>query len=48
MAKKSNFSERKQNIIAALLEEYDIWSIDDILDALKNLLVRYHSEYDGG
>lgn len=39
MAKrKSNFSEGKQNIITALLEEYDIQSADDIQEALKDLL----------
>lgn len=39
MAKrKSKFSEGKQNIIAGLLEEYDIESAEDIQDALKDLL----------
>lgn len=39
MAKrKSSLTEGKQNIIAALLEEYDIQSADDIQDALKDLL----------
>jgi len=39
MAKrKSNFSEGKQNIIKALLNEYDIQSVEDIQDALKDLL----------
>lgn len=39
MAKrKSNFSEGKQNIIKALLDEYDIQSAEDIQDALKDLL----------
>ncbi len=36
--RKSDFSEGKQNIIAALLQEYDIQSADDIQDALKDLL----------
>ncbi len=36
--RKSDFSEGKQNIIAALLEEYDIQSADDIQEALKDLL----------
>ena len=39
MAKRTHsLSEGKQNIIAALLEEYDIKSADDIQDALKDLL----------
>lgn len=39
MAKRrTNLSEGKQNIIAALLEEYDIQSAEDIQDALKDLL----------
>lgn len=39
MAKrKSRLTEGKQNIIAALLEEYDIQSADDIQEALKDLL----------
>lgn len=36
--KRTNLSEGKQNIISALLEEYDIQSADDIQDALKDLL----------
>lgn len=36
--RKSDFSEGKQNIISALLQEYDIQSADDIQDALKDLL----------
>lgn len=36
--RKSDFSEGKQNIIAALLQEYDIQDADDIQDALKDLL----------
>ena len=31
-------SEGKKNIIAALLQEYDIQSAEDIQDALKDLL----------
>mgnify|MGYP003447152044 FL=1 len=31
-------SEGKRNIIAALLQEYDIQSAEDIQDALKDLL----------
>lgn len=39
MAKKRHtLSEGKKNIIAALLEEYDIQSAEDIQDALKDLL----------
>ena len=39
MAKrKSKITEGKQNIIAGLLEEYDIESAEDIQDALKDLL----------
>ena len=37
--RKSDFSEGKQNIISALLQEYDIQTADDIQDALKDLLV---------
>ncbi|MDD3137509.1 MAG: IS256 family transposase [Lachnospiraceae bacterium] len=36
--RKSDFSEGKQNIISALLQEYDIQSADDIQDALKDLM----------
>ncbi|MDW5300180.1 MAG: IS256 family transposase [Sedimentibacter sp.] len=39
MAKRrTNLSEGKQNIIAALINEYDIKSAEDIQDALKDLL----------
>lgn len=38
MAKRREFSEGKKNIIAALLEEYDIQSAEDIQEALKDLL----------
>ena len=39
MAKRrSKLSEGKQNIIAALLDEYDIHTADDIQEALKDLL----------
>jgi putative transposase len=39
MAKRRNsMSEGKKNIIAGLLQEYDIKSAEDILDALKDLL----------
>lgn len=36
--RKSDFSEGKQNIISALLSEYDIKTAEDIQDALKDLL----------
>lgn len=36
--RKEKFSERKRNIIASLIEEYDIQSAEDIQDALKDLL----------
>lgn len=36
--RKSNFTEGKQNIMAALLQEYGIQSAEDIQDALKDLL----------
>lgn len=36
--RKNTLSEGKQNIIAALLQEYDIKSAEDIQDALKDLL----------
>lgn len=36
--RKPDSSEGKQNIISALLQEYDIQSADDIQDALKDLL----------
>lgn len=38
MTKKREFSEGKKNIIAGLLEEYDIQSAEDIQEALKDLL----------
>ena len=39
MAKKREpMSEGKKNIIASLLQEYDIKSVDDIQEALKDLL----------
>ena len=39
MAKRREpMSEGKKNIIAGLLEEYDIKSADDIQEALKDLL----------
>lgn len=39
MAKRKNsMSEGKKNIIAALLEEYEIKTAEDIQDALKDLL----------
>ena len=36
--RKERMSEEKKNIIAALLQEYDIQSAEDIQDALKDLL----------
>lgn len=36
--KREQMSEGKKNIIAALLQEYDIQSAEDIQDALKDLL----------
>jgi len=38
MAKRIEFSEGKKNIIARLLQEYDIQSAEDIQEALKDLL----------
>ena len=38
MARRKKMSEGKKNIIAALLQEYDIQSAEDIQDALKDLL----------
>lgn len=38
MAKRKRMSEGKKNIIAALVQEYDIQSAEDIQDALKDLL----------
>jgi transposase-like protein len=38
MAKQKRMTEGKKNIIASLMEEYDIESADDIQDALKDLL----------
>lgn len=35
--RKSDFSEGKQDIISAVLQEYDIQSADDIQDSLKDL-----------
>lgn len=41
MAKRrTRLTEGKQNIIAALINEYDIQTADDIQDALKDLIVR--------
>lgn len=36
--RKEKLSEGKRNIIASLIEEYDIKSAEDIQDALKDLL----------
>ena len=38
MSKRREFSEGKKNIIAGLLQEYDIQSAEDIQEALKELL----------
>ena len=38
LARRKRMSEGKKNIIAALLQEYDIQSAEDIQDALKDLL----------
>ena len=38
MAKKRTFSENKKNIIASLIEEYDIQTAADVQEALKDLL----------
>ena len=38
MAKRREFSEGKKNIIAGLLQEYDIKTAEDIQEALKDLL----------
>ena len=38
MARRKRMSEGKKNIIAALLQEYNIQSAEDIQDALKDLL----------
>ena len=38
MPRRKRMSEGKKNIIAALLQEYDIQSAEDIQDALKDLL----------
>ena len=38
MAKKRTFSEKKRNIIASLIEEYDIQTAADVQKALKDLL----------
>ena len=37
--RKEKMSEGKRNIIASLIEEYDIQSAEDIQDALKDLQV---------
>ena len=39
MAKRKEFGEDKKNIIAGLLEEYEIQSAEDIQGMLKDLLV---------
>lgn len=36
--RREKLSEGKRNIIASLIEEYDIKSAEDIQDALKDLL----------
>ena len=38
MARKKRMSEGKKNIIAGLMQEYDIKSAADIHEALKDLL----------
>ena len=38
MARKSRMTDEKRNIIAALLEAYDVKTADDVQDALKDLL----------
>ena len=38
MAKRRRMSEEKKNIIATLIQEYDIQTADDIQEALKDLL----------
>ena len=38
MARKRKLTEGKKNIIASLIEEYDIKSANDIQEALKDLL----------
>ena len=38
MAKRKRMSEGKKNIIAALLQEYDIQSAEAVQDVLKDLL----------
>ena len=40
--RKERMSEGKKNIIAALLQEYDIQSAEDIQDDLKTI---YHAPY---
>ena len=38
MTKRNRLSEGKKNIIASLIQEYDIKNAKDIQDALKDLL----------
>ena len=38
MARKSRMTDEKRNVIAALLEAYDVKTADDVQDALKDLL----------
>ena len=38
MARRRKLTEGKRNIIAGLLQEYDIKSANDIQEALKDLL----------
>ena len=40
-------TEGKKNIIAALMDEYDIQNTDDIQEALKDLLGGNHQIHDG-
>jgi transposase-like protein len=38
MAKRKRMTEEKKNIIAALMQEYDVQTAEDVQDALKDLL----------
>lgn len=43
--KVTRMTEGKRNIIASLLEEYDIQTAEDIQDALKDLTWRNYSRH---
>ena len=45
--RRERMSEGKKNIIAGLIQEYDIKTAEDIQEALKDSIRRYYSGNDG-